>query len=224
MKNIALFISRMTTATIPFTAGGPMIISGPTGSGKTYFVYKLMKYHMFTEKISTILYCYGVYQDYYNEMLLTIPNIIFNEGLPDAEQIKKLNDGKFNVIVLDDLMEYIIKNIDTQNLFTKFCHHYYITTIFITQNIFAQGPCARNINLNTHFLILFSNKRDESQIHTLSEQLFPGNKQAFIEAYEDATAEQYGYLLVDCDPSSPKELKLRTNIFPNEKTIAYIRT
>ena len=76
----------MTTATIPFTAGGPMIISGPTGSGKTYFVHKLMKYHMFTEKISTILYCYGVYQDYYDEMLLTIPNMIFNEGLPDTEK------------------------------------------------------------------------------------------------------------------------------------------
>ena len=101
---------------------------------------------------------------------------------------------------------------DAQNLFTKFCHHFNITTIFITQNIFAQGPCARNINLNTHFLVLFSNKRDESQIHTLAKQLFPGNKQVFIEAYQDATAERYGYLLIDCDPSSPNQLKLRTNL------------
>ena len=213
----------MTSATIPFTAGSPIVISGPTGSGKTFFVHKLLRKNMFTQNVSSIFYCYGVYQDYYDEMLLTLPNITFHEGVPESEDIKKLNNGKFNIIVLDDLMEVIIKNIDSQNLFTKFCHHYDITTIFITQNIFAQGPCSRNINLNTHYLVLFPNKRDESQIHTLAKQLFPGNKQAFIEAYEDATHSRYGYLLVDCDPSSPKELKLRTNIFPDEKTISYIK-
>ena len=56
----------MTSAAIPLTAGSPVIISGPTGSGKTFFVHKLLKYDMFTEQISTILYCYGVYQDYYD--------------------------------------------------------------------------------------------------------------------------------------------------------------
>ena len=29
----------------------------------------------------------------------------------------------------------------------------------------------------------------------------------------------HGYLVVDCDPKSPRELKLRTNIFPGEQTI-----
>ena len=114
----------MSEHVIPIKAGSPIMISGPTGSGKTYFVHKLLRNNMFTEKVSSILYCYGVYQNYFDQMLLTLPNITFHEGVPNQETIKSLNNGKFNIIILDDLMEIIIKNVDTQNLFTKFCHHY----------------------------------------------------------------------------------------------------
>ena len=95
--------------------------------------------------------------------------------LPTLDKVKSLNDGQFHVIMLDDLMEYIIKSVETQNLFTKYCHHYNITAIFLTQNIFAQGPHARTININTHVLVLFANKRDESQALNLGKQLYPCN-------------------------------------------------
>ena len=127
-------------------------------------------------------------------------NLTFHEGLPSKEEKENLHDGNFHIIVLDDLMEYIIKSVDTQNLFTKYCHHYNITAIFVTQNVFAQGPCARTININTHILVIFANKRDESQALYLGKQLFPWNSKIFMEAYEDATSEMYGYLIVDCDP------------------------
>ena len=52
-------------------------------------------------------------------------------------------------------MEYIVKSVETQNLFTKYCHHYNITAIFLTQNVFAQG--------------------DESQAMNLGKQLYPSN-------------------------------------------------
>ena len=108
-------------------------------------------------------------------------------------------------------------------MFTKYCHLYNITAIFLIQNIFAQGPCARTININTHILILFGNKRDESQALNLAKQLYPGNTKVFMEAYEDATSKHHGYLVVDCDSKSPRELKLRKNIFPNEQTICYLK-
>ena len=114
-------------------------------------------------------------------------------------------------------MEYIIKSVETQNLFAKYCHHYNITAIFLTQNIFAQGPCARTININTHILVLFANKRDESQALNLGKQLFLCNSKIFMEAYEDATSVLHGYLIVDCDPKSPRDLKLRTNIFSRRR-------
>ena len=64
---------------VPFQAGSPFIISGPTGSGKTYWTHKLLTNNMFTQPVSSVLYCYGVFQNYYNGM--KIPNIEFHEGL-----------------------------------------------------------------------------------------------------------------------------------------------
>ena len=110
-------------------------------------------------------------------------------------------------------MEQIVKSIETQNLFKKYCHHYNITAIFLSQNIFAQGPCARTINIYTHILVISANKRDESQALNLGKQLYPCNSKIFMEAYEDAISSLHGYLVVDYDPKSPYELKLRTNIF-----------
>ena len=176
----------MNTPLVPFQAGSPIIVSGPTGSGKTYWTHKLLSNEMFTEHVSSILYCYGVYQSYFNEM--KVPNLEFHEGLPTHEKVETLNDGKFHIIVLDDLMEQIVKSIETQNLFTKYCHHYNITAIFLSQNIFAQGPCARTININTYILVIFANKRDESQALNLGKQLYPCNSKMFMEAYEDATS------------------------------------
>lgn len=206
---------------VPFAAGSPIMLSGPTGSGKTYWINKLLSNDMFTEKITSVLYCYGVYQPFFDKM--TVKNISFHEGVPDMGKIKEIKDGNFHVIVLDDLMEYIVKSIETQNLFTKLCHHYNISAIFLTQNIFAKGPCARNISLNTHILVLFANKRDESQAIHLGKQLYPTDLKVFMEAFSDATKSNFGYLVVDCTPTMAKELKYRTKIFPGEETVCYIK-
>ena len=210
----------MNTPLVPFQAGSPIMVSGPTKSGKTYWTHKLLINNMFTQPVKSVLYCYGVYQEYYDQM--KIPNLEFHEGLPTLEKVKSLHDGMFHVIVLDDLMEYIVKSIETQNLFTKYCHHYNITAIFLTQNVFAQGPCSRTININTHILVLFANKRDESQALNLAKQLYPCETKFFMEVYKDTTTIPHGYLVIDCDPKSPRDLKLRTNIFPGEKNICYL--
>ena len=207
----------MNTPLVPFQAGSPIMIAGPTGSGKTFWTNKFLINQMFSEPVSSVLYCYGVYQTYYDKM--EIPNLELHEGLPSLDKVQSLNDGKFHVIVLDDLMEYIVKSVETQNLFTKYCHHYNITAIFLTQNVFAQGPCSRTISINTHILVLFANKRDESQAMNLGKQLYPSNSKVFMEAYEDATSTVHGYLVIDCDPTSPRDLKLRTHIFPGEQTV-----
>ena len=94
--------------------------------------------------------------------------------------------------------------------------------IFISQNLFSQGKCARTIALNTHYLILFRNFRDSSQVIHLGKQMYPHRRwQGFVEAYEDATCQPYGYLLLDMSPHSVPEMRLRSHIFPDEYTVVY---
>ena len=42
---------------------------------------------------------------------MEIPNLELHEGLPSLDKVQSLNDGKFHVIVLDDLMEHIVKSV-----------------------------------------------------------------------------------------------------------------
>ena len=202
---------------IPFRAGAPMMIAGPTTCGKTTWIKKLLSSkHNFTEPVKSILYCFGVHQPLYDEMKETIPDITFHKGLPSQDEVESYNDGHFHIIVIDDLMERVMDNIDAQMLFTKFCHHFNITTIFITQNLLAQGRCARTIALNTLILVLFQNYRDRSQVNTLARQQCPSLPSLFTFAVDDATQRPYGYLVVDCTPQCPDDDRWRTNIFQDE--------
>ena len=52
---------NMKTPLVPFQAGSPIMVAGPTASGKTYWTNKLLSNNMFTQPVSSILYCYGVW-------------------------------------------------------------------------------------------------------------------------------------------------------------------
>ena len=105
---------------------------------------------MFTQPVSSILYCYGVYQDFFNKMHQD-PDILcpieFSKGLPSIENIDALEDGQFHMIILDDLMEKIVQSEDMRDLFTMYCHHKNITTIMVSQNPFLKGKHSCTISI-----------------------------------------------------------------------------
>lgn len=212
--------------TVPFLASSPMMVIGPTNCGKTYWINRLLENDMFTEPVASILYCYGVEQDLYetmqNNASITSP-LRFQRGLPSQADIDQIHDGRFHIIVLDDLMERIVKSEDMQELFTKYCHHKNITAIMVSQNAFQRGPNARTISLNTHIHVLFANKRDESQIGTFAHQLYRSKpkKERFLAVYDDHMNDKYAYLVIDCTPDMPRSVKVRTNIFPGEMTCTF---
>lgn len=211
---------------ISFQAGSPIMVVGPTNCGKTFWINKLLENNMFTQEVASVLICYGVYQSFYEEMRRNkkiTPNISFHEGLPDRQLIDDLADGNFHLIVLDDLMEQVVKSNTVQELFTKYCHHKNITAILVSQNIFQKGPNARTISLNSHIQVLFANKRDESQIAILANQLYrtKTRKQRFLQVYDNEMKKKYAYLVIDCTPNHPQEIKVRTDIFPGEITCTF---
>lgn len=195
----------------PFAA----IIAGPSSCGKTQFVLKFLKYlnEMCDTKFSEIIWYYSEWQHWYSEY----PYIQFEEGLPPS----KFPDTSPRLIIIDDLMREADGKI--VDLFTKGCHHKNISIFFITQNIFHQGKGQRDISLNAHYIVYFKNPRDKAQILHLARQVSPEDPKFLQEAYNDATSEPHGYLMLDLKQSTPDEIRFRTKIFPcDEGIIVYV--
>jgi hypothetical protein len=109
------------------------------------------------------------------------------------------------------------------NLFTKLSHHRNVSVVFITQNLFHKNKFVRTMNLNTHYIVMFRNPRDASQVAILARQMYPDNSQFVVEAYEDATKEPYGYLLIDLKPDTDDRYRIRTKIFLDDpRQYAYL--
>jgi hypothetical protein len=196
----------------PFT----MVIAGPTGSGKSYFVSDLIKYkqEMFSMIPDKIVWFYGIHQPLYDE----IPNVTFVEGLPSKYREYL---GINTLFIIDDLMSECGSDKRLTHLFTKGSHHLNLSIIFITQNFFHKGKEMREVTLNAHYLLLCKNRRDLSQIVHLGRQLFPRHVKYFQEVYEDATKKPYSYLLIDLRSETPEEMRLRTQILPNQTQYVY---
>lgn len=196
----------------PFTC----IIAGPTGSGKTYFVRRLLAHieEMMKPIPDHIVWYYGEWQPIY----ATIRGVEFVEGLPD---IGALDPQKRHLVIIDDLMSETDERITS--LFTKKSHHRNISVIYIVQNVFHKGKENRTISLNSHYIVMFKNPRDASQITHLAKQMYPGNVKYMQEAFYDATSDPYGYLFIDLKQDTPEHLRLRTRIFPGQNQWVYLR-
>lgn len=196
----------------PFTC----ICSGPTGSGKTRLVRDLIVQRAITPQPTRILWLYAQKQSIHETM-----NVEFKNGIPeDIESTFKSSEN--NLLVIDDLMTQCHSDERMTRLFSVGSHHLNLSIIFIVHNLFHQGREMRNMSLNSHYIILFKNPRDNQQIATLARQMKPGKWRHVVEAFEDATSEAHGYLLLDMKPTTPEQIRLRTKILPNTPTIVYM--
>jgi hypothetical protein len=201
------------------------LVAGPTGSGKTVLVRKLLQDHAnLFDNINTkelkVTWCYGQWQSSYSKAVPNV-NISYVEGLIDQAYVQQ---HKPQLVVIDDLMTELGGNKELANLFTKGSHHLNISVIFIVQNVFHQAPQMRTISLNSHYMILLKNPRDKSQIMSLARQLYPTNTKYLQEVYKDATSRPFGYLLLDLTPDTPEELRCRTLITSSDVPDKYKQT
>ena len=186
-----------------------MIISGPSGSGKTTFLLRFLnesKNLIYPEQPKSILYCYSEYHDHIKT--LQAGGISVHQGIPDDNMLNDLQ--KPCLVILDDLMLNASEEYLTA-LFTKKSHHKNISVIFMTQDLF-QKKCkvARN---NSQYIVLMRAPNAALQIRNLGVQLFPTQFEYFMDAYRLATANKYGYLVIDLSFTAKPIMMLRTNIF-----------
>ena len=170
-----------------------------------------------TGRVEGVIYCYGEYQKEFDELR----GVDFIEGFP--QDLNELTQGHDQtLLVLDDLMSECSKDQRVSDLFTRGSHHKGISVLYLTQNLFPPGKLSRTISLNSHYFIIFKNPRDSLGIATLAKQMFPNRTQYLMDSFHDATKKPFSYLLIDCHPQTPENIRLRTNIFPGERHIVYI--
>ncbi len=73
-------------------------------------------------------------------------------------------------------------------IFTKISHHKNLSVLYLTQNLFYKNAQSRTISLNSHFLVIFKNTRDITQIAVLARQMYAGKFRFMLEAFNDATS------------------------------------
>ena len=163
---------------------------------------------------------YEEWQDDYNDIKIIYPEIEFVKGYSD-DIYESLEPFERNLFILDDQMSEASDIKSLAKLFTKGSYHRNVTILYLVQNMFNQGKSSRTVNLNSHYIVVFRNLRDQSQFRTMAGQLLPRNSQWLMDAFAAATAKSYGYLVIDnslqCDP----RYRFRTNIFRGELPTVY---
>ncbi len=189
------------------------VISGPSMSGKTHFLMELMSRanDMFEPAPDRIVYAYGIWQ----EAFTNFPNVEFVSGVDGLREIQ-FDSRIFNLLIIDDLMDELCNDKKLSTLFTRDVHHKNITVLFVVQNVFKQGKSMRDVQLGSQVLVLFKQPRDIQQIQLLGSRMGIKN---FVQAYNLAIKERYGYLLVNLQPHTPDELRLQTDIFKRHRRI-----
>ena len=208
-----------------------ILIAGPTQCGKTYYFINFLKNKRIQPEPQRLVWVYGEWQNAYAELQRELPQIEFVKNF-QPQLYESFDPRVRNLVVLDDQMEN--RNAHKRGtdsvvkFFTQGSHHRNMTVVYIVQNLFNQDKSMRTVSLNAHYIIVFKNPRDGTQIQTLACQMFPGNPTPLLDAFKDATTvtsddsgTARGYLLLDFHPTSCDALRMLTNVF-HERPTAYV--
>lgn len=191
-----------------------MIIAGPSNSGKTHLVSTLINCadELITPHVDKVLYYYGQWQPAFETMNLRIQ---FRQGLPAKEELElnELNTPNkvHTLCIVDDLMKESDKEI-LCDIFTKGSHHWFVSIIYITQNIFENTPAYRTMSTNASYLVMFKNPRNMAQIMPISRQVFPKTPNFLTEVYNGETTEPHSYIVADFKQATPQRFRVRSSI------------
>ena len=122
---------------------------------------------------------------------------------------------------MDDLMTST--NYRVVDIFTKISNYRNLSVVYLTQNLFYQNKQTRTLSLNSHYIVLFKNAHDATEVANLARQMYPDKGAFMIEVFKNATSAPYGYLLIDLKQESYDKLRLGTGIFPGDVQYVYVR-
>ena len=92
-----------------------------------------------------------------------------------------------DLLIMDDQMREVTQSGDVCDLFTEGSHHRNVSVICMLQNLYYKGKENRTMSLNSSYLVMFKNPRDQQQVAVLSRQMYPNRPQHFMAEYDRAT-------------------------------------
>ena len=199
-----------------------ILIAGPTQAGKSFFFNQVLENHLIQPSPSRIIYVYADHHPDLSHLKHLYSQVEFVQGMKNfLPLLPTIDPDERNLVVIDDQMAEAGKLEEMSNLFTKGSHHRNITVVYIVQNVFDKGKVHRTISLNSHYIVLFKNPRDQGQVRSLAQQVFPNQVKFFMSAFQDATQRHRGYLFLELHPLTPEEVRVRSRIFRNEEVEIY---
>ena len=202
-----------------------IVLAGPTKCGKTQFLLKVLREQRIRPEPQRIVWIYGEWQPAYEELQRDLPEIHFIKDF-DPTLYDTFDLKVRNLVIINDQMENKAVHKRGGNAVTKYftqgSHHRNLTVVYIVQNLFNNDAAMRTVSLNTHYMVLFKNPRDATQIRTLGYQMYPESTQFLTRAYSDATSKPYGYIIIDLRPEATDALRVCTDIFADNGATAYV--
>jgi hypothetical protein len=209
---------------VPFA----MSVTGPSQSGKSEFICKLIQNsdHVFSTRFHRIIYCQP-------EILLNRDNHIFSKiktefpsaelhfGLPKISELYLDLNSLPCLLIIDDLMTDLLNSAQMVELFSVQVHHYNISVIFTLQNFFAASRYGKSISQNVHYKVFFYNRLDLVELRHISLQINPNSPNFLATCFQFLEnrfphVKYKHYIVIDGHAKSLiSQFYVRTNIFPD---------
>jgi ABC-type dipeptide/oligopeptide/nickel transport system ATPase component len=214
---------------ISFRQGCRVLLSGASGSGKSYFLAQVIEHRseQFEVVPQKIIFCTheGTRQTNLKPELLAARNdkgerlIEFHKGVPNGDNVDDHDFEPYTMLVFDDLFsssEYDFYAGLMLPFVTRRANHEKLYVFITTQSLFI--PSSKNFRVltqNVNYLVIFKSLRNLHQVKLIGSQLLgPGNGNKLAAIYQKAIAGQnYAYLLYDLHHLTDDRIRFQSNLF-----------
>ena len=208
MTESAIFDARFKHPMGVLVAGGPL-------SGKTTWTVEFLENldRLVDKPINYIVWFYGQCNRKVEALKAKLgAKLTTVEGLPENfdDYIIPRSNG---ILVFDDVFLQLMDSNKIKEICAYKTQHANLSWIILMQNLFHNGKSRQTIYRCAHYLCIFNNALERSQVYTLAYKIMPGNQKQFLKIFEKAAERPHGYILIDGHQETPQAARFRTDIF-----------
>lgn len=202
---------------------GNFLFVGSTGTGKTSLFFKSLEEAAsnYTPTPSKVYFLYQKFQSTYLDIKKKLEaqgiSAEFSQaaefGEEELREISTSTDGQI-LVAIDDSTIQTSNSEKIAKLFT-IARHFRVSIVLFWHTLFCGTSQSRLISQNTSYFFLLGSPRMSQSIGTFGSQI--NLRKALLAAYAEVCKKPYGYVLVDLNIQTPHFLRVRTNVFTQDK-------